>query len=78
MLKIIKECKKKTVTQKRAEKVYIKKCWNCESKFTYQEDDINVTLGCTPDIWREVRCPVCNACNSINFKIRYFGGKSEK
>ena len=75
MLTIIKECKKKTVKQKSADKVYIKKCWNCKSKFTYQKEDIKTTLGYPPDIWEEVYCPVCNACNCVNFKIRYFGGK---
>ena len=78
MLTIIKECKKKTVKQKIDEKVYIKKCWNCKSKFTYQKEDIETTLGFPPDIWEEVSCPVCNSCNCVNFKIRYFGGKSEK
>lgn len=75
MREIIKECKKKTTKQKIDERVYIKKCWNCKSKFTYQREDVSVNLGLAPDYFEDVECPVCKTCNLLTIKIRYFGGK---
>ena len=76
MKKVIKVGAAKTKTDKKAEQLYVKKCWNCKSVFTYQNEDIEVVLGCYPGaIWTEVSCPVCNQDNDITFKRRYKGDK---
>lgn len=76
MKKVIKIGKGKTKTYKKAEQLYVKKCWNCKSVFTYQNEDIGVHLGMSaPDIWRDVICPVCNYKNDITIKRRYRGDK---
>lgn len=71
MIKTIEERKGKTKLEKKEEKTYIKKCWNCKSKFTYQNEDIKIGVGLPPDITEEVTCPVCYIRNNIIFKKRY-------
>lgn len=75
MKTIIKECKGKTreekYKEKYKEKTYIKKCSNCKSKFTYQNEDIYSVLGFDESLWEYVDCPVCNYENSFIIKRRY-------
>ena len=74
MKKIIKVGVVKTKTDKKAERLYVKKCWNCKTVFTYQNEDIDVHFGMiAPDMWREVICPICNHGNDLTFKRRYKG-----
>lgn len=69
MITILEKGTGKTRAEKRNEKTYIKKCWNCKSKFTYQLEDLNMSydLDCFVD------CLNCGASNSILFKMRYKG-----
>ena len=72
MKMIIEKCEKKTKREKQNEKIYIKKCWNCKSKFTYQKEDIQTHLGFDPDYWEDVECPVCyHRCDIGFIKRRY-------
>lgn len=72
MITIIKECKKKTKERKRADRQYIKKCWNCKSKFLYQDEDVEVILSMCPDMLQSVTCPICYHKNDIYIKNRYW------
>lgn len=63
----------KTKKQIRNEKLYIKKCWNCRSKFLYQREDINYNF----DDFSWVSCPECHANCDILFKKRYRGDRHE-
>ena len=79
MKKVIKVGVVKTKTDKKAEQLYVKKCWNCKSVFTYQNEDVEVYFGMSaPDMWRDVTCPVCNHENDLTFKRRYKGDKMRK
>ena len=75
MITIIKEGKGKTTSQKYRERIYIKKCWNCKSKFTYQNDDIN--LNCLYQT-NEVKCPVCGVFSTLLIKRKYRKSRLEK
>lgn len=66
---VIKRSNKKTAVQKRQERVYKTKCWNCKCKFIYQDEDV------TPDpinMLYRVDCPNCGYINLLNWKIRCF------
>ena len=69
---IIKQGNKKTRAEKRKEKCYKAKCWNCGCKFIYQDEDTKTVLGYPPDIWYEVECPHCKYIQPIQFKMRCF------
>lgn len=71
MRTIIEKCEKKTKEEKHDEKTYIKKCGNCKSKFTYQNEDIYSVWGFDESLWEYVDCPVCNYDNSLIIKRRY-------
>lgn len=73
---IIKECKEKTKSQKYREKIYIKKCWNCKSIFTYQNEDIIHSYNW--DEFNEVKCPVCASFEEIIIKRRYKKSRLER
>lgn len=72
MLTIIKVGNKKTKEQKQKEKCYKAKCWNCGTKFLYQDEDTKTVLDCPPEIWWEVPCPNCDYIQDIHWKIRSF------
>ena len=69
---IIKQGKKKTKVEKRKEKCYKTKCWNCGCRFIYQQEDCVLKLGFCPDMWYEVDCPNCEYIQQIHFRIRSF------
>lgn len=74
MLKIIKLGKGLSRNEKaktyREKTHYIKKCYNCKTKFTYQFEDIRVYVEGD----EYVTCPKCNDSNYIFFRRKYRKG----
>lgn len=68
MKTIINSPKTKTKLEKRAEKKYIKKCWNCGTKYIYQLEDLRYGYESN-----YVICPCCKSDNCIFIKRRYRG-----
>lgn len=71
MIKIIEKGNK---ADKQDNKIYVKRCYNCGTKFTYQYEDIFAWIG-YDDCYspKNVGCPECNKRNMIFIKRRYRG-----
>lgn len=54
------------------ERKYIKKCWNCKCKFTYQSKDMKWSMLHECDY---VECPECDTNLYITFRRKYRGTK---
>ena len=68
---------KKGTKKRKEDIVYIRKCHNCGTKFTYQMRDIDYSFIHEMDY---VDCPECEASNFIiiNYKYRGRGEKNKK
>lgn len=66
---VIKRSNKKTAVQKRQERVYKTKCWNCKCKFIYQDEDVYLQPSTASYV---VGCPNCDYTNYMHWKIRCF------